>query len=577
MLLELSVENFGIIRHIMWRPTSRLNILTGETGAGKSLIIDAIEALVGKRVGEEVIKAGSDHIRIEGVFRVGGNSSLTKLLTECELEGEDTLILTREIERGKRNFSRVNRRPVTLRLLQEIGDLVIDIHGQSDHISLNNLHRQLLLLDRYANVKELRQEVEDKTEKLYRLKTEFKALSEDEREIKRRSELLNFQVAEIKGAKVHEGEDEALQRESVTLSNTEKLKSLSLTAYQHLYESETSHPSAGDKIGEAMRCLKGLVQIDASLNKLLKELESASYQIEDAAQALMAYQDGLEYDPARLELVEQRLDLIRNLKRKYGNSITEIIQHADKAEEELNQLGFQSEKRTELQEEYTTLKKEIEVLCYELSGIRHQAAEKLAKEIKKELSYLSMAHVGFHILFSQFDTGDELDLPDGRTCTFSKSGIDKVEFLVSTNLGEPLKPLAKIASTGETSRLMLAIKSVLSRADATPTLIFDEIDIGIGGRSGEVVGKKLSTLSKEHQVICITHLPQVAAFADVHFVVRKDVLQNGTAATITELSDQGKLEEISAMLGSMSNPTLESAQELLEKAAVWKKNQLIKE
>lgn len=573
MLLELSVENFGIIRHITWRPTSRLNILTGETGAGKSLIIDAIEALVGKRVGEEVIKAGADHTRIEGVFRVGENSSLAKLLTECELEGEDTLILTREIERGKRNFSRVNRRPVTLRLLQEIGGLVIDIHGQSDHISLNNLHRQLLLLDRYANVKELRQEVEDKTEKLYRLKTEFKALSEDEHEVKRRSELLSFQVHEIKGAKVHEGEDEALQGESITLSNTEKLKSLSLAAYQHLYESETSHPSAGDKIGEAIRCLKSLVQIDASLNKLLKELESASYQIEDAAQVLMAYQDGLEYDPARLELVEQRLDLIRNLKRKYGNSITEIIQHADKAEEELNQLGFQSEKETQLQEEYTTLKKEIEVLCYELSGIRHQAAEKLAKEIKKELSHLSMAHVGFHILFSQFDTGDELSLPDGRTCTFSKNGIDKVEFLVSTNPGEPLKPLAKIASTGETSRLMLAIKSVLSRADATPTLIFDEIDIGIGGRSGEVVGKKLSTLSKEHQVICITHLPQVAALADAHFVVRKDVLQNGATATITELSNQNKLEEISAMLGSMSNPTLESAQELLEKAAVWKKNQ----
>lgn len=577
MLLELSVENFGIIRHITWRPTSHLNILTGETGAGKSLIIDAIEALVGKRVGEEVVKAGSDHTRIEGIFRVGGNSSLAKLLTECELEDEDALILTREIERDKRNFCRVNRRPVTLRLLQEIGELVIDIHGQSDHISLNNLHRQLLLLDRYATAKELRQEVEAKTEKLYRLKTEFRALSEDERKIKRRSELLDFQVHEIKGAKVHEGEDEALQRESVTLSNTEKLKSLSLAAYQHLYESEASHPSAGDKIGEAIRCLKSLVQTDASLNKLLKELESASYQIEDAAQVLMAYQDGLEYDPARLELVEQRLDLIRNMKRKYGSSITEIIQHADKAEEELNQLGFQSEKRTQLQEEYTTLKKEIEALCYELSGIRHQAAEKLAKEIKKELSHLSMAHVGFHILFSQFDTGDELDLPDGRTCTFSKNGIDRVEFLVSTNPGEPLKPLAKIASTGETSRLMLAIKSVLSRADATPTLIFDEIDIGIGGRSGEVVGEKLSTLSKEHQVICITHLPQVAAFADAHFVVCKDALQNGTTATITELSDQGKLEEISAMLGSMSNPTLESAQELLEKAAVWKKNQLSRE
>jgi len=569
VLLELSIENFGIIRHITWRPTSRLNILTGETGAGKSLIIDAIEALVGKRVGEEVIKTEADRTRIEGVFSVGENSSLAKFLTESELENEDTIVLTREIERGKRTFNRVNRRPVTLRLLQEIGDLAIDIHGQSDHVSLNNPHRQLLLLDRYANARELHQEVENKIEKLYRLKTELESLSKDEHEVKRRRELLSFQLNEIKEAKIQEGEDEALQKESTTLSNTENLKSLSLSAYQHLYESETSHPSAGDKI----RCLKSLVQIDDSLNKLLKEVESASYQIEDAARALTAYQDGLEYDPARLELVEQRLDTIRNLKRKYGNSITEILQHADKTEEELNQLGFQSEKRAHLQEEYTTLKKEIAVLCYELSKIRHQSAEKLAKEIENELGYLNMAHVGFRVLFSQFDAGDELTLPDGRTCAFTKSGVDKVEFLVSTNPGEPLKPLAKIASTGETSRLMLAIKSVLSTADATPTLIFDEIDVGIGGRSGEVVGKKLSALSNEHQVICITHLPQVAAFADVHFTVRKDILQNSTSGTITELSDQDKLEEISAMLGSMSNPTLESAGELLEKAKGWKKNQ----
>jgi len=573
VLLELSIENFGIIRHITWRPTSRLNILTGETGAGKSLIIDAIEALVGKRVGEEVIKTEADRTRIEGVFSVGENSSLAKFLTESELENEDTIVLTREIERGKRTFNRVNRRPVTLRLLQEIGDLAIDIHGQSDHVSLNNPHRQLLLLDRYANARELHQEVENKIEKLYRLKTELESLSKDEHEVKRRRELLSFQLNEIKEAKIQEGEDEALQKESTTLSNTENLKSLSLSAYQHLYESETSHPSAGDKIGEAIRCLKSLVQIDDSLNKLLKEVESASYQIEDAARALTAYQDGLEYDPARLELVEQRLDTIRNLKRKYGNSITEILQHADKTEEELNQLGFQSEKRAHLQEEYTTLKKEIAVLCYELSKIRHQSAEKLAKEIENELGYLNMAHVGFRVLFSQFDAGDELTLPDGRTCAFTKSGVDKVEFLVSTNPGEPLKPLAKIASTGETSRLMLAIKSVLSTADATPTLIFDEIDVGIGGRSGEVVGKKLSALSNEHQVICITHLPQVAAFADVHFTVRKDILQNSTSGTITELSDQDKLEEISAMLGSMSNPTLESAGELLEKAKGWKKNQ----
>lgn len=570
MLLELSVENFGIIDHISWRPSSSLNILTGETGAGKSLIIDAIEALVGKRVGEEVIRTGTDHARIEGVFELAGDTSLKELLAEHGLQGEETIILTREIEKNGRNFNRVNGHPATLRFLQEIGKALIDIHGQSEHISLRDPYQQLLLLDRYANANNLRSEVEAAVERFYKLEKQLKALVEDERLMVRRTDLLSFQLDEIRKALIHEGEDEELQRESVILSNVEKLKYLSQAAYQALYGSDISTPSAIDRMGEAVRLLKELAQSDAGLSNLLTEVESALYQIEDTSQSLRAYQDSLTYDPARLEQVEQRLDLIRNLKRKYGNTISEVIKYADKAEEELHQLSFQSEKMTQLQEECAALKKELGELSHDLSKTRHQAAKELAKQVEKELSHLSMAQVGFQVLFSQFETGDELVLPDGHACAFNRTGIDKVDFLVSTVPGEPLKPLARIASTGETSRLMLAIKSALSKADATPTLIFDEIDIGIGGRSGEVIGKKLFNLSRDHQVICITHLPQVAVFAEAHYIIYKDILENRTITTMTPLSGKARLEEISAMLGGLSEPALESAQELLGKAEAWK-------
>jgi DNA repair protein RecN (Recombination protein N) len=357
------------------------------------------------------------------------------------------------------------------------------------------------------------------------------------------------------------------------LRNMEKLKSLSQLAYQAVYKGDGSAPSAIDRLGEAVQLLKDLVQSDAGSADLLKEAESTLYSVEDISRELRTYNDRLEDDPARLEQVERRLDLVRSLKRKYGATVPEIFQYAADAEKELNHVNLRAEARAQLQEECGALKEEIGTLGYRLSKIRHKAAGGLTREIEKELGQLNMAEVGFRVLFSQFETRDQLVLPDGCSCGFGKSGIDKVEFQVTTNPGEPPKPLAKIASTGETSRLMLAIKSALSGADATPTLVFDEIDIGIGGRSGEVVGRKLSNLSRKHQVICVTHLPQVAAFADSHYYVHKRLADNRASASISSLSGNERLEEISAMLGSLSEPALESAQELLERAQAWKRSQ----
>ncbi|MBE9514416.1 MAG: DNA repair protein RecN, partial [Chloroflexi bacterium] len=508
----------------------------------------------------------------EGVFRLDDSSPVKAVLRDRGLNDEEFVVLSREIEKRGRGFSRVNGHSVPLRLLQEIGRMLIDIHGQSDHVSLNDAQEQLAFLDRYAKAEDLRSRLEAKVERLHKMDRNLKTLVENERETTRHIDLLSFQIGEIRKAKLHEGEEEELQRESAVLSNAEKLKSLSQAAYEALYGRDASVASAVDRMGEAARLLKELVQVDVALSDVLKEVEDALYRVEDTSRALASYQDRLDYDRARQEQVEQRLDLIRNLKYKYGSTAAEIIEYAEKAEEELSQVGLRNEKRAQLQEECATLRNEVGVLSFELSEIRHRVAEELAKQVERELSHLNMQQVGFQILFSNFDAGDELVLSDGRSCVVTRSGIDRVEFSVSTNPGEPLKPLAKIASTGEKSRLMLAIRSVLSKADSTPTLIFDEIDMGIGGRGADVVGRKLSNLSKDHQVICITHLPQVAAYADAHFSICKDIVHNRAIATVTSLSGKARLEEVSAMLGSLSEPALESAQELLEKAETWKRS-----
>ena len=294
--------------------------------------------------------------------------------------------------------------------------------------------------------------------------------------------------------------------------------------------------------------------------------------VENAGQGGWTHIDTMPHFDKMLKDIAKDLGLVGVNLLDYYMDIAEGVKGCDKAEQELNHLSFQSEREAHLQDACATLKKEIGAISYELSQIRHSAAEELAREIGEELSYLNMTGVGFQVALSQFETQDKLALPDGRICAFSKTGIDRAEFLVATNPGEPFKPLVKIASTGETSRLMLAIKSALSKADATPTLIFDEIDMGIGGRTGEVIGKKLSNLSKDHQVICITHLPQVAVFADAHYSVHKDVIGDRTVTTVAALYGKAQLEEISEMLGSLSEPVLESAQDILSKADAWKKS-----
>lgn len=570
MLLELSVENFGIMGVVRWQPIAGLNVLTGETGAGKSLIIDAIGTLLGGRAGDEVIRSGATTARVEGTFSLDDNSQIETTLEELGCLEEDHLILAREIGKNSRNFCRVNGRTVPLRVLRQISRTLVDIHGQSDQVSLNEPELQLTLLDRFAGVEELRGRVGEKVGQLRSLRQRLSDIDTDERERARTIDLLNFQAREIRDAGLHPGEEEELEQESMVLSNVQRLKALAEDAHNWLHGSDTGQGSAIDQIGQAVACLKELVELDASLGHLLRDTESALYQVEDACHSLRSYSSALEADPARLDHVEQRLDLIRNLKRKYGNSVEEVIAYSEDTSKKLEEMGHREEDRESLERQIVALQKELVPLVSQLSKQRHDASRRLTHALEAELAELQMSHVGFEVEFGRRDRGERLKPPDGPDLTVSASGIDQVQFLVSTNPGEPHKPLSKIASTGETSRLLLAIKAALSQADATPILIFDEIDIGVGGRSGEAIGKKLASLSKEHQVIAITHLPQVAVYGDAHYVVSKSVVDGHTQIAVTPVSGQTRLEEISAMLGSQSEPAWGSAQEFASRARDWK-------
>jgi len=579
VLDELTVKGFGIIEEITWQLAGGLNVITGETGAGKSLVVDAVEALLSGQVRDEDIRHGADEARIEGVFRLTdgkGAASLRSLLTEKGLGGgEDALIITCDFRRQGRTTPRVNRHAVSRSLLQDIGNTLVDIHGQSEHISLLRKSQHLDFLDAYAHALEMRHEFGVKAAALHQMDREIKALTRSEQEVARQVELLNFQIEEIRRAKLREGEDAELGKELTLLMSAEKLKAGSYEVYRIIYgdDSASSASAAVDRLGEALAAMRHIVATDPSLQKQLAYLEETVHGLEETARDIRSYGENLSYDPQRLEEVQNRLELIKSLERKYGSSISGVLSYLEKAEAELNGIAGSSERREQLEAEREQLKKEMGALASKLSIKRGQAARKLASAVKKELADLSMARVDFAVAMAQEKSPEGIPLPDGGSYRFSASGVDDVYFEASTNPGEPRKPLDKIASTGEISRFLLAMKSALAEADTIPVLIFDEIDIGIGGRSGEVIGRKLWNLARSHQVICVTHLPQIAAFADAHYSVSKRTAGGRTVSTIAALRGEARVEELAAMLGGprYTASALTSARELIEKAETWGK------
>jgi DNA repair protein RecN (Recombination protein N) len=529
---------------------------------------------MGGRVSDEFVRSGADTAYIEGIFALtpAQAAGLASLLAERGLDNDDeTLILAREIRRGGRNVCRVNGRAVTATVLRAVAQGLIDIHGQSEHLSLLRVGTHLDLLDRYAGLGEQRQQVADGVAELHQVRRELHDLLRDERELARRVDLLTFQVEEIIAARLREIEEEELRTERQRLVHAERLAQLTDAAYRALHEGEDEMPSAGDRFGEVRAALGDLVALDPSLTTHLQQAEELIYQVEALAEALRDYRDAVEFDPPRLREVEDRLELIFNLKRKYGDSIAEVLAFAERAKRELDGITHAEERIAELRAEEARLLSSVGAMAAELSATRAEAATQLTSAMEGQLADLNMAGACFVVDVQQVDAEDGVVVGDRRLAC-DATGIDRVEFLIAPNVGEPPKPLARIASGGEMSRLMLALKSVLSMADEVLTLIFDEIDVGIGGRSAAVIGEKLWRLTDAHQVVCVTHLPQIAAFSDTHYAIAKGVTDDRTTTRAQELAEAERLEELAMMLGgvSPSDVTRQDAQEILARARATK-------
>ena len=579
MLVELSISNFAIIDHLRLTLAPGFNVLTGETGAGKSIIIDAVSSLLGAKVGSEQVRAGCSQARVEGVFALDEGfrqrATLRALLQDYGVYDEEqggTVILTREINASGRSVARLNGRAVTLGLLQQVGGMLVDIHGQTEHLSLLKASQHIEFLDEYGGLRGERGLLAARVAELKRMRAELDRLLKDERQLARQADLLRFQVEEIAAARLTPGEEENLVAERNVLANAEKLTESAQAVYELLNEGVDEQRPAVDLLAEASTRAAEMVRVDPSLEEQRRRLEELTYELQEVVRAIRAYRDSIEHNPVRLEMVEERLELIRNLKRKYGSTVDEVLEFGRQAAAELDSLGSREERLEELRNQEVALLGEVGSVASDLSERRRAAASRLSQAVEGELAELSMAKARFAVAIVQSEDPAGVPLPDGRRCAFDATGVDQVEFLIAPNPGEPLKPLVKIASGGETSRLMLALKSILSEVDAVPSLIFDEIDAGIGGRAGHVVARKLWSLTANHQVMCVTHLPQIASFADRHFRVSKAVEGERTYTQLVEMGEEERVAELSIMLGGLgqSSRARENARELLAQASEWK-------
>jgi DNA repair protein RecN (Recombination protein N) len=573
MLTELRIQDFAIIDDLRLNLDSGFTVFTGETGAGKSIIIDAVEMLLGGRADSTMVRSGAEVAIIEGAFRLDSSvqNEVNQILErESLLDDSKYLMLGREIRRQGRNICRVNGRTVSLNLLRELGEWLVDVHGQSEHLSLLRVGEHLQLLDRYAQAEDLRNSFMEAYHVLGKVRREMSELRQREREAASRADLLTYQLNEIESAALQPGEETELIAERARLANAEQLATLAEQAIAALDEGLSDREAISDLLGQATQALTGLAKIDGSMEGIKAEAQALVEQSSDLARRLRVYREGIEYNPQRLDQVEERLGLLHSLQRKYGDGIEAVLGYAVSARAELEAITHSEERLQDLEAEETRLLSRIGELGQELSHVRREAGEQLEHAIEEELTDLRMEGANFGVDLSWDDDAQGAPVGDRRVA-FSPMGFDQVEFLVAPNPGEGLKPLVKIASGGETSRLMLGLKSVLVRADRTPTLIFDEIDQGIGGRVGAIVGRKLWGVAQNHQVLCVTHLPQLGAFGDQHFKIRKEVQGGRTVTLANRLTDDERLPELASMLGGVSEPNLESAADLLRQASETKR------
>lgn len=530
-----------------------LNVLTGETGAGKSIIVEAINIALGERADAEVVRSGCNRAVVEMVVDVSASAQAMCSLGEAGLAPEDgRIVVSREVQKSGKSQCRISGRPVTLSFVKDITDRLVDTHGQHDHQFLLRPDRHLEVLDARCGeaVLSLAGRVAEGYARLRQLERELDQLQSDERERVRSIDLYQFQIREISDAKLTPGEEEELLAERLRLANAEKLHAGASAAFESMGD-RTGEGCALDTIGEAVVALQGLSQLDAKLGPLTDSLQAAVYQVEDVARELRAYRDAIEFNPQRLQAVEDRLDLIRALKRKYGETIEEIVEYGRDLERRLELLTHSEERSSELAKEIEAVKAEVMGIAEELSALRRKGASAFAQAVELELEGLGMPKAVFHVALERHD--------------LDETGIDGVEFLFSANPGEPPRPLGRIASGGEMSRVMLAIKSIMASSVGMPTLIFDEIDVGVGGRTAEVIGRKLDSLAEKAQVLCVTHLPHIASGAGEHFYIEKKLADGRTVVRVRRLTNEERVEELARMLGGAkpSQTAIEHAKEML--------------
>lgn len=568
MLLELRIENFAIIQQLELHFKQGLTTFTGETGAGKSILLDGITCLVGGKTDASMVRSDAERASLEAVFAIPElNRQEVNEILEREALSDDPnqVTLSREIRREGRSIARVNGRNVSQSILKELGNYLIDIHGQSEHLSLLNIRQHLGLLDRFADDDGLLNDYRQVYRQQKAVEKELRELREAEKDAVRMSDLLNYQIQEIDAAHLQPGEESDLRQELSRLANAEKLSSLAKNALLRLDEGSPESPSISDLLGEVVQSLSALANIDQSMEELGEQSKTMANLSGDISRELQTYLDNIEYNPKRLEQVEERLALITSLKRKYGENEQAILDFAQKARQQLETITHAEERIGELIEKDKVLKDLLAEKAMKLSAARQQAAQELGRQVEGELNDLRMAGARFAVDIQHKADEEGLSINEEKV-KFDENGIDQVEFLIAPNPGEGLKPLVKIASGGETSRLMLALKNVLARADTIPTLIFDEIDQGIGGRVGAVVGEKLWNLGRRHQVFCVTHLPQLAAYGNQHLRVYKEVDAGRTLTHVANLDDAARVSELANMFGGDSQANLSAAEETLQNA-----------
>ena len=562
MLSELYITNFALIDDITIKFNKGLNIFTGATGVGKSLIIGALNFLLGSRVTNDIVRTGKKDVSVSGVFIIKNEHIRKKLEEHIDSFDDEEIIIQRNLDQNGRNRCRLNNQPITVPLLKEIGELLVNIHGQHEHESLTKPLNQLIILDGFGKLDTNRGKFTEVYTKAIEKERLIQSLNEHQEARKRQIELYHFEINEIESACLKPDELDILEKERFILANSERIQNTLSDCTDRLYESDNSIISRLKEISNELSKIK---DIDNSFENPLEVCNQSLFQLEDVAITLSKCVEGHDFDPERLEQIEDRIETIRRLKGKYGETIEDMLSYCKESKSKLEQLLKENEDLGSTEKELEKLRKSVIDSGKKLTQSRAKASIKLSALVKKELADLGITNGKFDIDISSIaiTNTEQFNLEDG-----SRSGFDHIEFMFSSNPGEELKPLGKIASGGEISRIMLALKRHLASADQTPVLIFDEIDANIGGRMGRIIGEKLRLVSQSHQVICITHLPQIASYSEQHFKVNKFSRNSKTFVTIDILSTKERLEEIAEMIRGTEKTevTRKQAKEMIDDA-----------